>query len=159
MQENSSGRVRIIKRDEIADIVGHQSKASEWFTVTQHQINQFADCTLDRQFIHVDPEEAKNGPFGTTIAHGFLTLSMLTHFISFFSIVIDGVHTQVNYGFDKIRFLTPVKVDSRVRAHATYTAIEEKTPGQFILHMHVTVEIEGEVKPALIAEWITMQML
>jgi acyl dehydratase len=151
--------VQIIKRDEVADFVGHESDPSEWFTVTQEQINQFADCTLDQQFIHVDPLAAKDGPFGTTIVHGFLTLSMLTHFAGSFSMIIEGAHTLVNYGFDKVRFLTPVKVDSRVRARATFAAIDEKNPGQFVVRMNITVEIEGEGKPALVAEWITMQML
>ncbi|WP_101760102.1 MaoC family dehydratase [Oceanicoccus sp. KOV_DT_Chl] len=150
---------QIIKRDEVSNYVGFSSEPSEWFTVTQDQINQFADCTLDQQFIHVDPVAAKEGPFGDTIAHGFLTLSMLTHFAKGFSMVIEGAHTLVNYGFDKVRFLTPVKVNSRVRGRATFAAIEEKNPGQFLLRLQVTVEIEGEDKPALIAEWITMQML
>jgi acyl dehydratase len=151
--------VQIIKRDEVEQFVGHQSEPSEWFTVTQEQINQFAECTLDQQFIHVDPVAAKEGPFGTTIAHGFLTLSMLSHFAEGFSMIIDSAHTFVNYGFDKVRFLTPVKVDSRVRASAVFSEITEKNPGQFVVRMQVTVEIEGEDKPALIAEWITMQML
>lgn len=150
---------QIIKRDAVAQFVGHQSQPSAWFTVTQDQIDQFADCTLDQQFIHVDPVAAKAGPFGTPIAHGFLTLSMLTHFAKGFSMVIEGAHTLVNYGFDKVRFLTPVKVDSRIRARATFAAIDEKNPGQFVVRMQVTVEIEGEEKPALVAEWITMQML
>ena len=151
--------VKTIKQDGIAAFVGHQSEPSEWFVVTQDQINQFADCTLDQQFIHVDPVAAKDGPFGTPIAHGFLTLSMLTHFADGFSVVIEGARTLVNYGFDKVRFLTPVKVNSRVRGRATFLAIDEKSSGQYIIRMNVTVEIEGEDKPALIAEWITMQML
>jgi acyl dehydratase len=151
--------VQIIKRDEVEQFVGHQSEPSAWFMVTQEQINQFADCTLDQQFIHVDPLAAKEGPFGTTIAHGFLTLSMLTHFAESFSIIIEGAHTLLNYGFDKVRFLTPVKVDSRVRASAIFADIEEKNPGQFVVKMKITVEIDGETKPALIAEWITLQML
>ena len=151
--------VQIIKREEVQQHIGQQTGTSDWFTVTQDQINQFADCTLDQQFIHVDPEAAKSGPFGVPIAHGFLTLSMLTHMATGFSLVIDGAHTFINYGFDKVRFLTPVKVDQRIRGQATIASIEEKNPDQFLLKMQISVEIEGEEKPALIAEWLTMQVL
>ena len=151
--------MKVIKKDEVAACVGYQSEPSDWFTVTQEQINQFADCTLDHQFIHVDPEKAKDTPFGSTIAHGFLSLSMLSHFAGSFSIVIEGVFMGVNYGFDKVRFLAPVKVDSRIRAFAKIISIDEKKPGQFLVKYDVTVEIEGEEKPALRAEWLAMQMV
>ncbi|MCP3908200.1 MAG: MaoC family dehydratase [Oceanicoccus sp.] len=150
--------MKIIKADTIAEYIGQQSEPSPWHTVTQEQINQFADCTLDHQFIHVDPEAAKNGPFGTTIAHGFLSLSMLSHFAESTGLIIDGAHTFINYGFDKVRFLTPVKVDSKIRATATVISLVEKNPGQFVLTTNMVVEIEGEEKPALIAEWVSMQI-
>lgn len=149
----------LINRNDVANYIGHTSEPSPWHTVTQEQINQFADCTLDHQFIHVDPERAAETPFGTTIAHGFLTLSMLSHFSESFNILIEGVVMGLNSGFDKVRFLAPVKVDSRIRAVPKILSIEEKKPGQFRFSIEVTVEIEGENKPALVAEWITVQMV
>jgi len=151
--------MKIISREEIVNCVGEQLDTTDWFTVTQDQINQFADCTLDQQFIHVDPEKAKETPFGSTIAHGFLSLSMLSHFAETFSVVVEGVYMGVNYGFDKVRFIAPVKVDSRIRCHAKVLAAVEKNPGQFMITTEVIVEIEGGDKPALKAEWIGMQMV
>ena len=150
---------KIINRNDIADHIGYQSEPTHWHQVNQTQINQFADCTLDHQFIHVDEEKAKATPFGTTIAHGFLSLSMLSHFAEEFSVIIDGFYMGLNAGFDKIRFLQPVTVNSRIRALAKTLSIEEKKPGQFRLCTEVTIEIEGCDKPALIAEWISIQMV
>ncbi|WP_299974216.1 MaoC family dehydratase [uncultured Pseudoteredinibacter sp.] len=148
--------MNIIKREDIASAVGKVAEPSAWHTVTQEQINAFADCTLDHQFIHVDPEKAKQSPFGTTIAHGFLSLSMLSHFSETAGFMIEGTQMGVNYGCDKVRFLAPVKVNSRIRGVAKLMSIEEKHPGQFMVKSEFTVEIEGEAKPALIAEWIGM---
>lgn len=149
----------LIKRDEIEQYIGRESEPTEWFTVTQDQINQFADCTHDHQFIHVNPDKAKETPFGTTIAHGFLSLSMLSHFSEEFGMAIEGVYMGINYGFDSVRFLSPVKVNSRIRAHAKNLEIVEKNPGQFVTKTEVTIEIEGVDKPALKAVWIGMQMV
>lgn len=149
----------IIERSEVQNYIGKQSEPSPWHTVTQEQINQFADCTLDHQFIHVDPERAKQTPFGSTIAHGFLSLSMLSHFAASFNLMIKGVYMGINSGFDKVRFVAPVKVDKRVRGHSKVLSIDETKPGQFRFKTEVTVEIEGEDKPALVAEWITIQMV
>ncbi|MFD2166686.1 MaoC family dehydratase [Thalassotalea euphylliae] len=149
----------IIKKDQIDDYIGFEAEPTAWHQVTQSQINNFADCTLDHQFIHVDEEKAKQTPFGGTIAHGFLTLSMLSHFAESFSIVIDGVYMGINSGFDKVRFLAPVKVNSNIRAHAKVTHIEETKPNQFRIKTEVSVEIEGQDTPALIAEWIGIQMV
>jgi len=151
--------VKIIKKSEIGEVIGYRAEPSEWLTVDQEKINKFADCTLDQQFIHVDPNKAKNTSFGGTIAHGFLSLSLLSHFSKDFSVVIDGVYMGVNYGFNKVRFLAPVKVDSRIRCIGKIVDIIEKKPGQFLLTYEVTIEIEGEEKPALKAEWINMQMV
>ncbi len=151
--------MKIVSREEILNCVGQELETTDWFTVTQEQINQFADCTLDQQFIHVDPEKAKQTPFGSTIAHGFLSLSMLSHFAETFSLAVEGVYMGVNYGFDKVRFISPVKVDSRIRCHAKVIAVVEKKPGQFMITTDVEVEIEGGEKPALKAEWIGMQMV
>lgn len=149
----------MIKRENIADYIGFQAEPTPWHQVEQSQIDQFADCTLDHQFIHIDPEKAKATPFGTTIAHGFLTLSMLSHFAESYSVVIDGCYMGINSGFDKVRFLAPVKVNSRIRALAKVVAIDETKPGQFRIKTEVSVEIEGEETPALIAEWIGIQMV
>jgi len=148
-----------INRNDIANYIGYQAAATDWFQITQDQINQFADCTLDHQFIHVDEEKAKATPFGSTIAHGFLSLSMLSHFAEEFSLLIDGFYMGLNAGFDKVRFLQPVSVNSRIRAHAKILSIEEKKPGQFRLSTEVTIEIESVDTPALVAEWISVQMV
>jgi len=149
----------IINRNDIANYLDFQAEPSKWHQINQAQIDQFADCTLDHQFIHVDPVAAKKTPLGSTIAHGFLSLSMLSHFAEQFSVIIDGFYMGLNAGFDKIRFLQPVKVDSRVRAHAKVLSIEEKKPGQFRFCTEVTVEIEGSDTPALVAQWVSMQMV
>jgi acyl dehydratase len=140
--------------------IGNDEGTGEWFQVTQEQINQFADVTHDHQFIHVDPEAAKATPFGTTIAHGFLTLSMLTHLQAGASSAkpdpakYAGMLMGINYGFNKVRFVNPVKVDSRIRARAVTSNVELKGSAIDITR-NFTVEIEGEDKPALVAEWIT----
>lgn len=150
---------QIAGRDETEKYIGYEAEPTDWHTVTQEQIDRFADCTLDHQYIHVDRERAKQTPFGTTIAHGFLTLSMLSHFAESFGVLIDGVVMGINAGFDKVRFLAPVRVGSRIRAHSKVVDIEEKKPGQFRIKTDVTVEIEGEETPALIAEWISVQFV
>lgn len=151
--------VQTVTRENIVDYIGYQAEPSEWFTIDQTRINDFADCTLDHQFIHVDPASASKTPFGSTIAHGFLTLSLCVHLISQQVILMKGVYMGVNYGLDKLRFLSPVKVDSRVRTQYKVLDIAEKSPGKFLTRVEITVEIEGEEKPALVAEWLTMQMV
>ncbi|WP_428818517.1 MaoC family dehydratase [Microbulbifer sp. MCCC 1A16149] len=148
-----------IKPQDFASAIGMETDATEWFQVDQDRINKFADCTLDHQFIHVDPEAAAKSPFGTTIAHGFLSLSLLSYFAEQLNVALEGVKMGVNYGLDKVRFINPVKVNQRVRARAKVLDIIEKKPGQFQIKMEVTVEIEGEDKPALIAEWLVMQFV
>jgi acyl dehydratase len=138
---------------------GELEGVGEWMEIDQDRINQFADVTEDHQFIHVDPKlAAELSPWGTTIAHGFLTLSMLTKLsesiprdLSDF----DGVVMGVNYGFDKVRFVSPVKVGSRIRASATSKSVELKDPNTIQLTRTMTVEIDGESKPALVADWIS----
>lgn len=151
--------VTTIKKEEIADFKVFEAEPTPWHQVNQEQINLFADCTLDHQFIHVDPVAAKATHFGSTIAHGFLSLSMLSHFAESYSLIIQGFYMGVNSGFDKVRFIHPVKVDSKIRALAKVVEIIEKKPGQYRLKTEVTIEIEGEEKPALIAEWISVQMV
>ena len=147
-----------IKKSEIKNYSGYVCEPTEWFEVTQEQVNTFADCTLDRQFIHINPEAAANTPFGGTIAHGFLTLSMLSHFSESFNLVMEGIYMGVNKGFDKVRFVAPVRVGSRIRCHSTILDISEKRPGQYDFKVEATVEIEGGEKPAMVAEWLTCQM-
>ncbi|MCK4176945.1 MaoC family dehydratase [Aciditerrimonas ferrireducens] len=138
---------------------GEEEGVGEWFLVDQDLVNAFADVTRDHQFIHVDPEKAAQlTPWGGTIAHGFLTLSLLTHLSS--SIrqslpPLDGLAMGINYGFDRVRFLTPVKVGSRIRARSALRDVALKPPSSVDLTRAMTVEIEGEEKPALVADWIT----
>lgn len=141
---------------EMTALVGKDLGTSEWLTVDQEMINKFADATGDHQFIHVNPEAAKMTPFGTTIAHGFLTLSLFPQlFAKTDTPRPEGVKMGVNYGGNKVRFLAPVKSGSRVRGHFKLLELEEKRPGQWQQTLEFTVEIEGEDKPALIAEWIS----
>jgi acyl dehydratase len=140
---------------------GQEEGVGEWFEVDQTRIDQFADVTLDHQFIHIDPERAKDTPFGSTIAHGFLTLSLLTHLDSTIPkgdpARYSGVMMGVNYGFEKVRFVSPVKVGSRVRCRSVLAAVDLKEPWIQTTRT-MTVEIEGEDKPAVVADWITRLM-
>ncbi|MAX54245.1 MAG: protein dehydratase [Alcanivoracaceae bacterium] len=150
--------MKVVEVADLASYVGKELGASEWFQIDQDRINAFADATLDHQFIHVDPEQAKNTPFGTTIAHGYLTLSMLPYLQATIDgfLMPKGMKMAMNYGFDKLRFMAPLKVDKRVRAVATLMEATEKREGQWLLKFNFVVEIEGEDKPALMAEWLLM---
>lgn len=139
--------------EELKAKVGENIGTSEWYLIDQERIDRFADTTEDHQFIHVDPELAKESPFGGTIAHGFLTLSMLAPLLAS-ACESPAVRLSVNYGFDKIRFLTPVRSGKRIRGHFKLVALEEKRPGQWQQTVEVTVEIEGESSFALVATWI-----
>ena len=141
---------------DLAGKIGETIGTSEWILVDQEMINKFADATGDHQFIHVNEEAAKMTPFGGTIAHGFLTLSLMPVMSAKSDIpMIDGVKMGINYGGNKTRFLAPVKSGKRVRGHFKLLEIAEKRPGQWQQTMELSVEIEGEDKPALVAEWIT----
>ena len=139
--------------------LGKPEGTGEWFEITQERINAFADVTVDQQFIHVDPEACKTmSPFGVPIAHGFLTLSLLTVLSS--TIATDpasltGIVMGLNYGFEKVRFVNPVKVGSKVRASSVLSAVEQKDANTLQVTRTFTVEIDGETKPALVAEWVT----
>ena len=147
------------KVEEVQGLVGSVIGTSDWISVEQDRINVFADVTEDHQFIHVNPEMAKMTPFGTTIAHGFLSLSLLSKFAEQGAMSIEGVAMGLNYGFEKIRFLNPVKVGSKVRGNFVLKSAVEKNPGQHLLTYTVTVEIGGEEKPALVADWLVMQFV
>ena len=149
-----------LTRETLQDHIGEEVGVSPWLEITQENVNTFAEVTRDPQFIHVDPERAAKTPFGGTIAHGFLSLSMLSYF------AIEGAGTSVkgavmglNYGFDKVRFLAPVRVGRRIRGRSRLLSAEETKPNQYRFKQEVTVEIEGEDKPALVAEWITMAVV
>jgi acyl dehydratase len=140
--------------DEIRGKVGSSLGASPWIEIGQRSIDAFADVTGDHQFIHVDPQAAAQTPFGGTVAHGFLTLSLLSQMAAHVMLVPDTTKMAVNYGFERIRFIASVRAGKRVRGHFTLAAMEEKRPGQWQFLHHVTIEIEGEPKPALTADWM-----
>ena len=148
-----------VTRPELAALVGKELGVSDWFPIDQARVNAFADVTLDHQFIHVDPERARGTPFGGTIAHGFLTLSLLVHLCLPFIPVPANRELIVNYGFDKIRFVAPVRVGKRIRARGVLGAVEERKPNPIQLRVDVTVDIEGESKPALVAEWLSLHVV
>lgn len=148
--------VKIVPKEEMVNAIGTKFEPSEWIEVTQDRINTFADCTEDHQFIHIDPEAAANTPFGGTIAHGFLTLSLLSKMAEGNGVVPENVVMGLNYGFDKVRFLAPVRSGKRVRSNAEVLDVTEKDGNRFLVKQGISVEIEGEETPALIAEWLTM---
>ena len=140
--------------EDIRSKVGSEVGVSGWILVDQARIDAFAEVTEDPQFIHIDPEAAARTPFGGTVAHGFLTLSLLSRMAADAMVRLEGVKMAVNYGFERVRFLAPVRSGKRVRGRFTLASAEEKRPGQWQFVHNVTVEIEDEPKPALTAEWI-----
>ena len=143
----------------VDDLLAQQGRDlgwSQWFKVDQERINRFADVTLDHQFIHTDPERASQTPFGSTIAHGFLTMSLMVHLTEEVTLRPANAVMAINYGFDRLRFVTPVKVDSRIRLGAKIASVTDKGGGQVLMKYDVTIEIDGEEKPALVAEWLGM---
>jgi len=136
--------------------IGKEVFVSDWTQVTQEQINQFADSTKDHQWIHVDPEKAAKGPFGKTIAHGFLTLSLLPFFSYQVPLKFEGSQMSINYGLDKVRFLNPVISGSKIRDRIVLSALEEKPGNRLLVTQTHTIEIEGQEKPACIAEALAM---
>ncbi|WP_183817287.1 MaoC/PaaZ C-terminal domain-containing protein [Parvularcula dongshanensis] len=139
-----------------ADLIGRRFGPSEWILIDQSRIDAFAEVTDDHQFIHVDPEAAARTPFGTTIAHGFLTLSLLTALMPTDIAMPDGLSFGLNYGFERVRFVAPVRSGTRVRGLATLAAATTRAPGQTLLSWDVTVEAEGSARPALTARWLTL---
>ena len=141
---------------QLKDYVGKELGRSEWLTIDQARINLFAEATGDHQFIHVDPVKAAQTPFGSTIAHGFLSLSLVPMLMEKIMIMPQGLKMAVNYGLDSVRFIQPVKVNSKVRLVVTLTDANEKNPGQWLLKARTVLEIEGEAKPAYVAEPLTL---
>ena len=149
--------LKIIKPTEIESVIGKDIGTSDWVTIDQERINKFADATMDHQFIHVDPQQAEP-IFGSTIAHGFLSLSLVAGipFQQEIGLVLEGTKMGLNYGLDKVRFLSPVPVNSEVRISMKCIDITEKNPGQFLAKNEVTMEIKGVEKPAFVAETLSM---
>ena len=147
----------IVKPSEIYTVLGTEVGVSDWVTIDQERIDKFADATMDHQFIHVDPEQA-TPVFGSTIAHGFLSLSMVAGipFEQEIGMVLDGTKMGLNYGLDKVRFLSPVPVNSEVRIRMKCIDVTEKNPGQYLAKTEVTMEITGVDKPAFVAETLSM---
>lgn len=143
-----------ISVDAYRNMVGREIGVSSWHLVDQNRINLYADVIEDHQFIHVDPERAKETPFGTTVAHGFLTMSLLSIMSYEVMPAIEGTTMGVNYGLDKLRFISPVRSGSRVRGRFTLAEARLRKPTELQSRTNVTVEIEGEDKPALIADWL-----
>ena len=151
--------VKVVPASEMVNQKGIKFEPGPWITLDQERINQFADVTDDHQFIHIDQEKAAQTPFGGTIAHGFLTLSMLVKMTEGEGIIPENVVMGINYGFDKVRFLAPVRAGKRVRAHRELLSVDQKDDNRFLLKHAVTVEIEGEETPALVAEWLGMMVV
>ena len=148
--------VQVVPKEELASFVGHKFEPGPWIELTQERINEFADCTDDHQFIHVDLEAARQTPFGGTIAHGLLTLSGLVPMCTGIGVAPENVVMGVNYGFDKVRFLAPVRAGKRVRAHVEIADVQQKDDNRFLIKQNIQVEIEGEETPALACEWLSM---
>jgi acyl dehydratase len=147
--------VQIIPADRLSDRIGEETGVSDWLLIDQERIDAFADATMDHQFIHVDPEAAAQTPFGSTIAHGFLTLSLTTPMLMEAMVAPDRMVMVINYGADKVRFIEPVTVGSRIRGRTRLVEVTEKATGRWLVKNEITVEIEGVERPALIVEALT----
>jgi acyl dehydratase len=152
-------RTREIGRGELEALVGQPLGVSDWMIIDQRRVDAFADVTEDHQFVHVDPVRAAETPFGGTIAHGLLTLSLIVPLCIAFVPKLEGLRLLVNYGFDKVRFPAPVRVGRRIRGSAVLQEAAERKPGQILMKLAVTIEIEGEPKPALTAEWLSLHIV
>lgn len=148
-----------VTRTELERDIGRELGTSDWLLMEQDRVNRFADVTMDHQYVHVDPERARQTPFGGTIAHGLLTLSLIVPLCIDFVPKLAGTKLLLNYGFDKVRFSAPVRVGKRIRAHCKLSGVEERKPGNVIVKLDVKIEVEDEEKPALIAEWLSLHVL
>ena len=147
--------IGLVPAETLVDYIGKEIGTSEWFQVAQERINQFADTTLDHQFIHVDPEKA-TPLFGSTIAHGFLSLSLIPHLTSQAVLAPENLKHVFNYGLDKVRFINPVNVGSKVRTHSKVVSVDDKGDGRYLMKTEITMEIDGVDKPAFVAESLSM---
>lgn len=155
-KQNMENTMSAVPVSELKSYIGKDLGHSEWLTIDQERVNQFAECTGDHQFIHIDEEKAKQTPFGGTIAHGFLSLSLIPALSSGLLIRPEGLKMAVNYGLDSLRFIQPVRVGSRVRLNVQVLDVTEKNPGQWLIKAKNTLEIEGVDKPAFIAEGLSL---
>jgi acyl dehydratase len=151
--------VRPLDRASYQALVGREIGISGWLTVGQEMIDGFADLTGDRQFIHVDPERAEATPLGGTVAHGFLSLSLLSRFAYDAVPPLAGAEMSLNYGFDRLRFLSPVRAGAKIRARFTLKDLQQRSSREILLVLDVFVEIDGGSKPALIAEWLSLNIM
>lgn len=145
-----------VPKESLLAMAGRELGPSSWLEIDQDRIDRFAEATLDRQFIHVDPDRAAGTPFGGTIAHGFLSLSLLPHLSEEHAVAPEGTTMAINYGLNKVRFLQPVRAGSRVRLHSKIVAVDEKAGGRVLVRGEASLEIEGQTKPALVAETLFM---
>jgi acyl dehydratase len=145
--------------DDLRGRVGQELGVSAWCRVDQDMIDRFADLTDDHQWIHVDREAAARGPFGAPIAHGFLVLSLMSKLAASLGIELEGARMGMNYGFDKVRITNFVRAGSRIRARCTLKDLVERAPGQWLMTLATTVEVEGESKPAVVADWLGLQFV
>ena len=147
--------IGLVPAEKLVDYVGQDIGSSEWFEVDQDRIDMFADATLDHQFIHVDTDKA-TPLFGSTIAHGFLSLSLVPHLTSQAVLAPENLKMVFNYGLDKVRFINPVNVGSKVRTHSKCISVDDKGDGRYLMKTEVTMEIDGVDKPAYVAETLSM---
>jgi len=150
---------RTIKAEDLPTLVGQELEPSPWLEITQDRVNQFAEATNDFQFIHMDAEKAAQTPFGGTIAHGFLSLSLLSDMNAQTAVLPENLAMVINYGSDRVRYLMPVRVGKRIRSRQKVLDVIEKSPGRWLMKNEVTVEIEGEQTPALVAEILMMYVV
>ena len=150
---------RTVPIEELKNVVGLDLGASDWLLIDQEWIDAYSDVSRDHQFIHSDPEAAAQTPFGSTIAQGFLTLSLVIPMFYELAVYPEGQVMGINYGVNKIRFLNPVKVGSRIRLHSTVADVSERSPGTFLFVNDISVEIEGEEKPALVGQLLTLSVV
>jgi acyl dehydratase len=148
--------VEVMPVAKMLERVGDELGVTEWFQMDQERINKFAECTEDHQWIHVDEEMAAKGPFGQTIAHGYLTISLLPYFSADYALLPEGTMMAINYGINKLRLVNPVKSDARIRDRIVLSEVVEKKGGRILVATTHTIEIEGEEKPAMIAEVLSM---
>lgn len=151
--------MRTLDLEELERLVGEETGRGDWFTIDQERISQFADVTEDHQWIHEDVEAAAAGPFGRTIAHGYLTLSLVSHLMQDAAVMPGGALMYINYGTDKVRFLNPVKEGSRIRAIATLKSVDHKSADQILVTTNIVIEIEGEERPAMVADILSLAIL
>jgi acyl dehydratase len=148
-----------VPAETLSDYIDQPTEPTDWVLIDQERINGFADVTMDHQFIHVDAEKAARTPFGSTIAHGYLTMSLISHFLGQCAVGPANAVMAINYGSDKVRFLQPVKVNSEIRAQAMLLEVSAKAPGQLLTKTRVSIEIRGEETPAMVAEILSLFIL